>query len=291
MRRLGHRQRPPAAASRSSPQPSTLAASMYSFGIVSRNCRSRKIENASPNAIGMISGHSVPDRWSCLRPEQVHRDDRRPAAAASSSRSPASATGCGRGSGTWPARRPPGCDDTHGQHGAEHRVDQRVAPPGRGSRGCPRPSRSCDHSQVCGHRSRVSACSSLISDGQERRRRTAARRRAPRRRRGSARRSSPAAACGGPRAAAAGEPAARRRAAGVSRVAWVMRSVLRRQEAAAAPHQERGERPSTARTAPARRRTRSRSRSAGSRGCRRAGAGSGSTCPGSRARTAGPSRR
>ena len=27
------------------------------------NCRSRKIENASPNAIGMISGHSVPVRW------------------------------------------------------------------------------------------------------------------------------------------------------------------------------------------------------------------------------------
>ena len=48
-----------------SPQPSTFAASMYSDGIVSRNWRSRKIENASPNAIGMISGHSVPDRWSC----------------------------------------------------------------------------------------------------------------------------------------------------------------------------------------------------------------------------------
>ncbi len=38
---------------------------MYSDGIVSRNCRSRKIENASPNAIGMISGHSVPVRWNC----------------------------------------------------------------------------------------------------------------------------------------------------------------------------------------------------------------------------------
>src|SRR5690242_19361606 len=51
---------------RKSPQPSTLAASTYSLGMVSRNCRSRKIENASVNAIGMISGHRVPDRCSSL---------------------------------------------------------------------------------------------------------------------------------------------------------------------------------------------------------------------------------
>ncbi len=44
-------------------QPSTRAASAYSLGIVTRNCRSRKMENASPNSIGMISGHSVPVRW------------------------------------------------------------------------------------------------------------------------------------------------------------------------------------------------------------------------------------
>jgi hypothetical protein len=31
---------------RSSPQPSTRAASRYSSGIVRKNCRSRKIENA-----------------------------------------------------------------------------------------------------------------------------------------------------------------------------------------------------------------------------------------------------
>ena len=49
---------------RSSPQPSTRAASRYSSGIVRKNCRSRKIENASPNQFGMISGQSVPTRCS-----------------------------------------------------------------------------------------------------------------------------------------------------------------------------------------------------------------------------------
>ncbi len=34
--------------------------------MVSRNWRSRKIEKASPKAIGTISGHRLPDRSSCL---------------------------------------------------------------------------------------------------------------------------------------------------------------------------------------------------------------------------------
>jgi len=48
---------------RHSPAPSTRAASRYSSGIVTMNCRSRKMENASPSRFGRISGHSVPVRW------------------------------------------------------------------------------------------------------------------------------------------------------------------------------------------------------------------------------------
>ncbi len=51
---------------RRSPQPSIRAASMYSLGMVSRNWRSRKMENASPKAIGMMSGQSEPLRPICL---------------------------------------------------------------------------------------------------------------------------------------------------------------------------------------------------------------------------------
>ena len=60
---------------RNSPQPSTRAASRYSSGIVRKNCRSRKIANASPNQFGMISGQSEPTR-SELRPHHVERHDR-----------------------------------------------------------------------------------------------------------------------------------------------------------------------------------------------------------------------
>src|SRR5581483_8003453 len=49
---------------RSSPLPSILAASKYSSGIVRKNCRSRKIENASPSQFGRITGQSVPTRPS-----------------------------------------------------------------------------------------------------------------------------------------------------------------------------------------------------------------------------------
>ena len=49
---------------RSSPQPSTRAASRYSSGIVRKNWRSRKIANASPKKFGMISGQSEPTRCS-----------------------------------------------------------------------------------------------------------------------------------------------------------------------------------------------------------------------------------
>ena len=60
---------------RSSPQPSTRAASRYSSGIVRKNWRSRKIANASPNQFGMISGQSAADQVQ-LRPHHVERDDR-----------------------------------------------------------------------------------------------------------------------------------------------------------------------------------------------------------------------
>src|SRR5262249_47122494 len=49
---------------RNSPQPSTRAASKYSSGMVRKNWRRRKIENASPSQLGMISGHSVPMKWN-----------------------------------------------------------------------------------------------------------------------------------------------------------------------------------------------------------------------------------
>jgi hypothetical protein len=49
---------------RNSPQPSTRAASRYSSGIVRKNWRSRKMENASPSQLGMITGQSVPTRCS-----------------------------------------------------------------------------------------------------------------------------------------------------------------------------------------------------------------------------------
>ena len=41
-------------------QPSMRAASAYSFGMVRKNCRNRKIENASPSRFGRMSGQSVP---------------------------------------------------------------------------------------------------------------------------------------------------------------------------------------------------------------------------------------
>ena len=48
----------------SSLAPSTRAASTSSCGIVRKNCRNRKIENASPKNAGMISGLSEPIQWS-----------------------------------------------------------------------------------------------------------------------------------------------------------------------------------------------------------------------------------
>ena len=60
---------------RTSPQPSTRAASRYSSGIVRKNWRSRKIEKASPNQFGMISGASVADEVE-LGPQDVQRHDR-----------------------------------------------------------------------------------------------------------------------------------------------------------------------------------------------------------------------
>ena len=43
-----------------SPAPSTRMASVSSLGMVMKNWRNRKIENASPKKLGMISGFSVP---------------------------------------------------------------------------------------------------------------------------------------------------------------------------------------------------------------------------------------
>jgi hypothetical protein len=51
-----------------SPAPSTRAASDSSWGIVMKNWRSRKIENASPKNTGTISGLSEPD------PPPAHED-------------------------------------------------------------------------------------------------------------------------------------------------------------------------------------------------------------------------
>ena len=45
------------------PPPSTRTASVSSLGIVRKNWRSRKIENASPKKLGMMSGFSVPMNW------------------------------------------------------------------------------------------------------------------------------------------------------------------------------------------------------------------------------------
>jgi hypothetical protein len=45
------------------PPPSTRMASVSSLGIVRKNCRSRKIEKASPKKLGMIRGLSVPMNW------------------------------------------------------------------------------------------------------------------------------------------------------------------------------------------------------------------------------------
>jgi len=47
-----------------SPPPSTRAASTSSSGIVMKNCRSRKIENASPKKAGTISGFSDGIHWN-----------------------------------------------------------------------------------------------------------------------------------------------------------------------------------------------------------------------------------
>ena len=60
---------------RNSPQPSTRAASRYSSGIVRKNCRRRKIANASPSQFGMISGQRRADEVE-LRPHHVERHDR-----------------------------------------------------------------------------------------------------------------------------------------------------------------------------------------------------------------------
>ena len=60
---------------RKSPQPSTLAASRYSRGIVSRNCRSRKIEKASPKRHRDDQRPQRAGQVQLLRPDQVHRDD------------------------------------------------------------------------------------------------------------------------------------------------------------------------------------------------------------------------
>ena len=57
---------------RSSPHPSTRAASRYSCGIVMKNWRSRKIENASPKKAGTISGSSVPTQ--CRRTNMMYSD-------------------------------------------------------------------------------------------------------------------------------------------------------------------------------------------------------------------------
>ena len=51
----------------SSPAPSTRAASESSFGIVRKNWRSRKIENASPKKLGTISGFSEPIQPRCTK--------------------------------------------------------------------------------------------------------------------------------------------------------------------------------------------------------------------------------
>ena len=50
----------------SSLAPSTRAASASSSGIVRKNCRSRKIENASPKKAGTISGLNDPTQWSFM---------------------------------------------------------------------------------------------------------------------------------------------------------------------------------------------------------------------------------
>ena len=60
---------------RSSPQPSTRAASEYSSGMVRKNWRSRKIENASPNQLGMIERGQRADEVQ-LGPHDVERHRR-----------------------------------------------------------------------------------------------------------------------------------------------------------------------------------------------------------------------
>ena len=145
-----------------SPQPSTLAASTYSDGIVSRNCRSRKIENASPNASGMISGHSVPERWSCCAQNEVHRHDHDLGRQHHGGDDHDPSRRCGRGTGTGPVRRRPG---------SSTRASARSRPPRRrwccatrsAKPGVSQTSTKLCHCQVCGHRSRVSVCSSLIT--------------------------------------------------------------------------------------------------------------------------------
>ena len=72
-----------------------------------------------------------------LGPERGTSGRRRPAAAASSSRSPASSPGCARGSGTWRARTPPGAEDTTVRTVPQPGVEQGVAPPGQEARGVP----------------------------------------------------------------------------------------------------------------------------------------------------------
>ena len=45
--------------------PSTRAASVISCGIVRKNCRSRKMEYASPKKLGTISGLKLPTQPRC----------------------------------------------------------------------------------------------------------------------------------------------------------------------------------------------------------------------------------
>ena len=114
---------------RSSPQPSTRAASRYSSGIVRKNWRSRKIENASPNQFGMISGPSAADEAQ-LRPHDVERHDRHLAAAASAR----SARSRRRDVAAAPAdaataHTRPGMLETSTPSVARHGVDHRVQGP------------------------------------------------------------------------------------------------------------------------------------------------------------------
>ena len=138
---------------RTSPQPSTRAASRYSSGIVRKNWRSRKIEKASPNQVGhdqrQQRAHQVQ-----LGPEDVERHDRdlrrqhHRDQDQHEHRVPPAPSHPGERVGHRDAR----------QQQAERReagIDRRVCAPIGSAATCGRPRRSCSTRNGSGHRSRT----------------------------------------------------------------------------------------------------------------------------------------